>query len=157
MWVVASVCPTVGSQLGQIPCISSHFLLDYGQHTAKRRVSWNSFKTITPIFINYTSNTVKVRDIYGSFQDHLIPFKTIAFLCILVYKSNIFGSISMQPKPNKSKHAKIQIFKFHCVYCAYCAPVVSKFGRVLKTHSNHNNSNNKIGRQLKIHIRGWPL
>ena len=83
------------------------------------------------------------------FQDHLIPFKTIAFLCILVYKSNIFGTISMQLKPNKSKHAKIQIFKFHCVNCAYCAPVWANL-TVLKTHSKRDNSNNTIGRQFKF-------
>ena len=72
MWVIASVCPTVGGQLGQIPCIFSHFCLIRPTHGNKRG-SWNSFKTITPIFINYTGNTVKVRDIYGS-------FKTIRFL-----------------------------------------------------------------------------
>ena len=78
--------------------------------------------------------------LFDSFQDHCI-------WCIFVYIFNIFGAISSVPKPNKSKHTQIQIFKFHCVYCA---PRMSKSDRVLKTHSNCDNSNNNSGRLFKF-------
>ena len=80
---------------------------------------------------------------FDSFQDHCI-------WCIFVYIFNIFGAISSVPKPNKSKHVQIQIFKFHCaILCLLCTRM-SKFDRVLKTHSNRDNSNNNSGRLFKF-------
>ena len=96
MWVVASICPTIGSQLGQIPCIFSHFCSIWLTHGKKKEGSWNSFKTITPIFIKYTSNMVIIRDIYGS-------FKTIAFFCISSTFWLQIQSNQAKTSPNTSK------------------------------------------------------
>ena len=148
MWVIASVCPTVGSQLGQIPCIFSHFCSIRPTHGNKRG-SWNSFKTITPIFINYTGNMVKARDIYGSFK--IIRFLSRPLLFCVFWCINLTFLVPF-PRTQAKQVQTCQNSKFQIPLCQLCllCTRVSKSDRVLKTHSNHDNSNNKIGRQFKF-------
>ena len=116
---------------------------------AKRRGSWNSFKTITPIFINYTSNMVKVRDIYGSFKTIWFlsrPLHFCVFWCInLTFWLHFHATQAKQVQTHSNSNFQIPL----CLLCLLCT-CVSKFDRVLKTHSNHDNSNNKIARQFKF-------
>ena len=124
------------------------FLLDTAS-TRQRRGSWISFKTIPHSFINYTSNTVKVRDIYGSFKTIWFlsrPLHFCVFWCINSTFLVPFPCIQAK-QVQTCQNSKFQIPL--CQLCLLCTHV-SKFDRVLKTHSNHNNSNNTIGRQFKF-------
>ena len=105
MWVIASVCPTVGSQIGQIPCIFRHFCSIRPSH-GKKRGSWISFKTIFPSFYQIYWQYGQSKGRIWFFQDHLIPFKTIAFgvfLCIFSPFLAPFQASPSQTSPNTSK------------------------------------------------------
>ena len=116
---------------------------------AKRRGSWNSFKTIPCSFINYTSNMVKVRDVYGSFKTIWFlsrPLHCCVFWCInLTFLAPFLCTQAKQVQTCQNSNFQIPL----CQLCLLCTHM-SKSDRVLKTHSNRDNSNNKIGRQFKF-------
>ena len=145
MWVIASVCPTIGSQLGQIPCIFSHFCSIRPTHGKKERILeffQDHYSYFYQIYRQYGHN----RDVYGSFKTIQIPFKTIVNICII-------STFWLQIHPNQAKqvqtypNSNFQISL--CLLCLLCTHV-SKFGRVLKTHSHCDNSHNRVGRQLQF-------
>ena len=117
-----------------------------------KRGSWNSFKTISPSFINYTGNTVKIRDTYGSFKTIGFLSRPLHFCVFWCINPTFFGAIFAYPSQTSPNMPKFK-FPLHsiplCQLCLLCTRM-SKFGRVLKTHSNRDNSNNKIGRQFKF-------
>ena len=73
MWVLASVCPTVGSQLGQSPAKYNHFCSIQLSHSKKGRILI-SFMTITPILIKNTGNMVKI----GTYMVLSRPFRFLS-------------------------------------------------------------------------------
>ena len=74
MWVIASVCPTVGSQLGQIPCKISAIFAQYAYHMAKGEDLGFLSRPLLLVFIKYTGNTVKI----GMYMVLSRPFKFLS-------------------------------------------------------------------------------
>ena len=81
MWVLAGVCPTIGSQLGQSPTKYSHFCLIQLTH-GKKGEDLDFFQNHYSYFYLKYRQYSQNRDIYGSFKTIQFPFKTIAIFCI---------------------------------------------------------------------------
>ena len=99
MWVIASLCPTVGSQLDHSPVQNMYKTPIFAQ-------VWHKFSSIGDLDPNQGPHYTKIKNIgnmankgtFGFFQDHFDSFQEP---CPNLYKFNIwmlFGSISCQNK-----------------------------------------------------------
>ena len=78
-------------------CANSHFLLQYGIYTVKRRRSWNLSRPLLLFKLNIKAIQSKQGHIWF-FQDHLDSFQDH---CFYYCKLNIFASIWFKSSQNK--------------------------------------------------------
>ena len=137
------------------PLHISSFFARYGRHTAKRGDLGIRSRPFPPVLLNIQAIRSNKERIWFV-QDHLIPFKTIAFGVLLCIFSPFWRHFKcpqakqVQTRPNSNFHIPL------CLLCLLCTRM-SKLDRVLKTHSNRDNSSNNIGRQVQFTSEVTPI
>ena len=132
IWVLASVCPTIGSQSGYSPAKTSHFCSDTALTWQKERILIFFQDHYSSFLLNYRQHSQN-SDIYGFFQDHFNSFQDH---CTNHHKSNILASIPSKPSQNMFQPFK---FKFSNLI-ASIMPIVHPYGQIWQSVKNTHNS-----------------
>ena len=113
MWVKASLCPTVGSQLDNYPVqmgTKQPYLVEYSKNTVKLEEILIQIKTLTTTKLKIQA-TWQIKEHFGFFQGHLDSFQDP---CLNLHKFNIFGFIWCISHQNK---CQLLNFKFLNLLC----------------------------------------
>ena len=97
MWVIASLCPTVGSQLDHSPIQNSHICLSMAHIQVKLEEILTQFKALTPTKLKIQA-TQLIKGHIGSFKTILDSFQDP---CLNHHKFNILDSIWCISHQNK--------------------------------------------------------
>ena len=110
MWVIASLCPTIGSQLDHSLVQNSHICSSMAHHTVKLEEILTHFKTITPNKLKIQA-TQLIKGHIGSFRTILDSFQDP---CLNHHKFNILDSILYISHQNKCQPLNFKFLNLLC-------------------------------------------